>query len=55
MAKQFGHYGKSSFWTGTFRTLCGLTMPKSDTRSASTWTTPVCPACKQLKRAGVRL
>ena len=55
MAKQFGHYGKTSFWSGTFRTLCGQVMSTRETRAASSWLTPVCPACKRLKREGHRI
>jgi hypothetical protein len=49
MAKEVGHFGKVSWWSGTFTTLCGLTFPTS--RSAG-WFTPECAACKRIKRGG---
>jgi hypothetical protein len=54
-AKQYYHHGKTSFWSGTFRTLCGQVMPTKETRSASSWFVSVCPTCKRLKREGHRL
>jgi hypothetical protein len=43
------HYGNSSWWDGTFTTLCGITIPSGQSRSAPLFPTK-CTTCKRLKK-----
>lgn len=50
MAKQLTHEGSTSFWRGTYTTLCGITVPKAQTTNLWWSSTPTCPTCKKLKK-----
>lgn len=49
MAKKIVHEGTRSWWSGKYRTLCGLTFRKS--RSAW-WSSVNCSACKRAQKSG---
>lgn len=53
MAKDPVHRGKTSWWHGTYTTLCGITTPTSTT-SWALFGGPNCPACLTVMRAGRR-
>jgi hypothetical protein len=44
------HEGTKSWWSGTVRTLCGLTIENPEW----SWWSPNCPDCKRAKREARR-
>ncbi|MBB4687230.1 hypothetical protein [Amycolatopsis jiangsuensis] len=49
-SKPLVHRGSSSWWSGTFTTLCGQKFPLKGSKNP--WfTNPRCPACEAIHRA----
>jgi len=50
VAKPLTHEGKTSWWRGTFTTLCGITVPTKQTENKWWSSTPTCPVCLAKKK-----